>query len=337
MKTKKDVNETRKTVPIMKRITRTLVLLALLHAAGCTREDESDCLVPVSLSFALPAAAGVEGSFLASIHSVDLLLLDSAGRYLGVERLERAALEEYQGARLQLAPGRYRVTCLGNRGDNVVLEGLELLPAGGAISLAGGVDPGECDPLFRSPASAATRATTRAVPATRAALTGSEREVEGLLTIEVPRSGETSVTVPFAVAHRKTSVRVTGLAAAPVVEIAGVPAALDPVSGLGLLDPAGEPLPATARQRAIARDGVHVASFTTFPYALDDPGVVIRVVEQASSSVLYSVPLVEVIDPDDEVATINIQVVIAFMDGTVTVTITPWEETQVNPGRAGEL
>jgi hypothetical protein len=310
----------------MKRITRTLALLALLHAAGCTREDESDCLVPVSLTFVLPATAGVEGSFLDNIHSVDVLLLDSAGRYLRVERLERAALEEYRGARLRLAPGRYRVTCLANRDGNVVLEGLDLLPAGGVITLAAGVDAGDCDPLFRSPAIAAA-------PASRAAaLTGGERAVKGLLTVEVPRSGEVNVVAPFAVAHRVTRARVTGLATEPVVEIAGLPAALDPLSGLGLLDPAGMPLPATARKRAVATGEGSVATFTTFPFSLDDPGVVIRVVEQATGSVLHSVPLVEVIDPDVDVATIDIHLVIAFRDGTVTVSVTPWEGSKVKPG-----
>jgi hypothetical protein len=313
----------------MKRITRTIVLLALLHAAGCTREDESDC-PNVLLSFVLPAVAGVEGTLLDNVHSVDVLVLDSAGRYLGVERVEGEALEKYRGARLQLPPGRYRLACLANAGENTVMEGLESLPGGGAITFRPGTAAGDCDPLFRAPGAVATRA----------ALAGSEREVDGLLTVEVPREGKVEPVAAFVTAHRQLEVRVTGYGrggAMPDVEISGLPAGNSLFTGQGLLDDDGEPLVLAARKRAVAATGeTAVASFTTFLFALDDPGVVIRVIDPATGAVIAGVPLVEVIDPTTPVATVEINVDITFLDGDVTIVVNGWQERPVMPGRAGE-
>jgi hypothetical protein len=343
---------------MIKRITRAITLLALLPALlpGCIKEDTSDCipLYNVSLSFALPAAAGIEGSFTDNIHSVDVLVLDSAGRYLRVERLERAALEAYQGARLYLLPGRYRVTCWGNRAGNTRLEGLELLPAAGAIALAdrSGVTAGDCDPLFRSPGFATARAATRAAtvnttaatattagtPPTRVTLTGIERSVDGLLTVEVPREGSVEIPAPFFVAHRQVEVQVIGYdhgRSLPGVEIAGLPAGDELVTGLGMLDAASQPLLVTSRKQATAAttgEGA-IASFTTFLFPLDDPGIIIRVINPATGDAIFAVPLVEVLDPTTPVATVVIRLVITFRDGNVTVTVNGWEGSEVQPGR----
>jgi hypothetical protein len=321
---------------MIKRITRAIVLLALLP--GCIKEEEGDCFPAynVSLLFTLPGAVGIEGSFTDNIHSVDVLVLDSAGRYLRVERLERTALEAYQGARLYLPPGRYRVTCWGNRGDNTRLEDLELLPVAGAIALADRSGPvaGDCDPLFRSPGFA----TTRAVPPTRVTLTGIERSVDGLLTVEVPREGNVEITAPFLVAHRRLEVRVIGYdrgRSLPGVEITGLPAGNDLASGLGLLDAASRPLLVTSRKQAIAAttgEGA-TALFTTFLFPLDDPGIIIRVINPATGDVICAIPLVEVIDPSTPVATVVLRVVITFRDGNVTVTVNGWEANDVQAGR----
>jgi hypothetical protein len=323
-------------ITMIKRITRAIVLRALLP--GCIKEETGDCPPPynVSLLFTLPAAAGVEGSFTDNIHSVDVLVLDSAGRHVRVERFEQAALEAYQGARLHLPPGRYRITCWGNRGDNTRLEELELLPAAGAIALAdrSGVTAGDCDPLFRSPGFA----TTREAPATRVTLTGIERSVDGLLTVEVPAEGIVEIPAPFFVAHGRLEVLVIGYdrgRSLPAVEITGLPAGDELVTGLGLLDAASRPLLVTSRKQAVTAttgEGA-TAAFTTFLFTLDDPGIIIRVINPATGDVIFSVPLVDVIDPSTPVATVVIRVVITFRDGNVNVSVNGWQGSEVQPGR----
>jgi hypothetical protein len=315
------------------------MLLALLP--GCVKEDTSDCPPPYNVSLLFTLSAGIEGSFTDNIHSVDVLVLDSAGHYMRAERFERAALEAYQGARLYLPPGRYRVTCWGNRGDNTRLEDLELLPASGSIVLAdrSGLVAGSCDPLFRSPGFATTRPATRAaIPPTRVTLTGIERSVDGLLTVEVPREGSVEIPAPFFVAHRQVEVRVIGYdnnRSLPGLEITGLPAGDELVTGLGLLDAASRPLLVTSREQssAAATGKGAIAPFTTFLFPLDDPGIIIRVINPATGAAIFSVPLVEVIDPTTPTDTIVIRVVITFLNGHVNVSVNGWKANDVQPGR----
>jgi hypothetical protein len=328
---------------MIKRITRAIIILALLP--GCVKEDTGDCPPPYNVSLLFTLSAGIEGSFTDNIHSVDVLVLDSAGRYLRVEHLERAALETYQEARLYLPPGRYRVTCWGNREDNTRLEDLELLPAAGAIALADRSGPvaGDCDPLFRSPGVATTRpasrtATTAGTPPTRVTLTGIERSVDGLLTVEVPKEGIVEIPAPFFVAHRQLDVRVIGYdrdRSLPGVEITGLPAGDELVTGLGLLDAASQPLLVTSRKQAttVTTGEGATASFTTFLFPLDDPGIIIRVINPTTGDAICAIPLVEVIDPTTPAATVDIRVVITLRDGNVTVTVNDWQGSEVQPGR----
>jgi hypothetical protein len=162
--------------------------------------------------------------------------------------------------------------------------------------------------------------------------------VDGLLTVEVPREGSVEIPAPFVIAHRRVEVRVTGYdrdRSLPAVEIAGLPAGNDLVSGLGLLDAASQPVLVTSREQATAAttgEGA-TASFTTFLFPLDDPGIVIRVINPATGDEVFAVPLVEVIDPTTPVATVVIRVVITFLDGSVNVTVNGWKGNSVQPGR----
>jgi hypothetical protein len=308
------------------------LLPSLLSLAGCVGEDRDDCPPPgpefnIALEFSLPDEDGVD-RFLDEIHSVDVFILDSAGGFSHRERVERAALEDYQGLRLHLDPGRYRVTCWGNNAANTAYDGLLPGVTTGGIAyssiVAGAV--GDSDPLYRAPRPKTTRA---------AALTGAELAVDGLLTLEVPATG-TGITLPveFSAAHHVVETRVVGFNGntAPGVEIAGLPAGDELLSGLSLLDAS------LATRRVIARKGavddgtnghVTVATFTTFRFALDDPAVVIRVLDGAGNEAHPPIVLADVIDPATPSTAITIYITINFITATVEITVKGWESNEV--------
>jgi hypothetical protein len=304
-------------------------------------EDREDCPPPynVALEFSLPVAGGGD-RFLDEIHSVDALVLDSAGGFLRLERVERAALEVYQGLRLFLPPGRYRVTCWGNRTDNTGYEGLSaaIPPEGIAYSsIPNDRVVGDGDPLYRAPRPATTRA-TRAMPTQAPMLTGAERAIDGLLTLEVPAAdADVVLPVEFSAAHRIVEVRVVGYDAGrslPDVEIAGLPAGDELLTGLSLLDASLAPRLVTSRKNtATGDDPGAVATFTTFRFALDDPEMVIRVLHPVTGARVYSVALADLVgEIDSDATSLVIRVTIAFINGRVEVSIEGWKKNDVSGG-----
>jgi hypothetical protein len=310
-------------------------LLPFFFLPGCVGEDREDCSPPynVALAFSLPGDNGVD-RFPGEIHSVDAFILDSVGNFLRRERVERAALETYQGLRLRLDPGRYRVTCWGNNAGNTAYEELSPGAATGAIAYASVIagHAGDADSLYRAP----RPATTRATRATRApVLTGAEQVVDGLLTLEVP-SLHADVTLPveFSSAHHRLEVRVVGYddgRSLPDVEIAGLPAGDELLTGLSLLDASLTPRRVASRKATVddGSDNGGVATFVTFPFDVDDSAVMIRVLDPATGNPAYAVALADVIDPGSLTITIVIRITITFTGVGVTITVEGWQSSDV--------
>jgi hypothetical protein len=313
----------------------TLALLPVLVATGCLREKMDDC-TPSTLSRTVSLAFSYreDGAerFLDKINSVDVVVLDSTGGYIRTERVERSELVASGGvARLNLAPGRYRLTCWGNRAANTKLDGLVVADTAGAMIYntvtAGQV--GDCDLLYRAPRAKATRA-----------LTGSEPSVEGLLTLDVPASSDVTLPVEFEASHRVVEVRVVNYDQGrtnPMVEIAGLPAGDEVFTGLPLLDPLNRlDLSRVATRKnatAVAGEtGVTTVTFVTFPFDLDDTGIFIRVLDPVTQNQAHRVQLSTVADPSTPVVTITLRIIIEFITiDNVTVTIEGWDPNQVNP------
>jgi hypothetical protein len=299
-------------------------------------EERDDCPPPgpgfnIALEFSLPGEDGVD-RFLDEIHSVDVFILDSAGGFSRRERVERAALEAYQGLRLRLDPGRYRVTCWGNNAANTAYEGLATGATTGGIAYASVVAgaTGDGDPLYRAPRPATTRATRAAARA------GDGHAVDGLLALDVPATGD-GVTLPveFSAAHHVVEVRVVGFNGGnslPGVEIAGLPAGDELLSGLSLLDASLATRRVTGRKEAVddgSNSHASVATFTTFRFALDDPAVIIRVLDGAGNEACPPVVLADAIDPAAPSTAITIYITINFINATVEVTVEGWESNEV--------
>jgi hypothetical protein len=312
----------------------TLALLPVLVATGCLQEKMDDC-APSTLSYNVSLAFSYreDGAerFLDRINSVDVVVLDSTGGYIRSERVERSELVASGGvARLNLAPGRYRLTCWGNRAGNTKLDGLVVADTAGAMiynTVTSG-QVGDCDSLYRAPRAKATHA-----------LTGSEPSVEGLLTLNVPATGEVTLPVEFEASHRVIEVRVVNYDQGrtnPVVEIAGLPAGDEVFTGLPLLDPLNRlDLSRVASRKTAttpnAAGGV-TSSFTTFHFDLDDPGIVIRVLNPVTGDVVYSVLLADEVDTSTPSVTITLRIIIEFITlDEVVVTVEGWNRNDVNP------
>jgi hypothetical protein len=311
-----------------------LPLISLCTITGCVEEDMDDCgpTFNVSLLFSLPGENG-EDMFLAEINSVDVMILDSVGRLIRTEHLDRAALELYQGVQLILDPGRYRITCWANQSTNTAYDPLTPTTLPGSISYIT-VDPltnlvGDSDPLYRAP-----RPATNRLP-----MTATDITVDGLLTLEVPPRKEVIQPVEFAGAHHRVMVRVLGYSTQPIVEMDGIPVGNELLSGLSMLDPTQALRRVTSQKQTVAAEDGNgsTITFLTFPFAFDDRDIHIRLIDPFTGSVVVdsdNILVDHIVGAVGSSTTVDIVVTITFngLSVSVKVELVGWGGTPVNPG-----
>lgn len=79
---------------------------------GCINEDMDDC-ERTSLYFSYQGD-GVTQIFRDKIQKVDLYVFDAQNQHILNQTLDRRALEDRQGTKLNLSPGDYQIICIGN-------------------------------------------------------------------------------------------------------------------------------------------------------------------------------------------------------------------------------
>lgn len=100
-------------------------LLTLLSVSSCDtlKDNLDDCGMYVNLYFEYL-------KFPERIHKVNVGIIGEDGRFYRVRDLNKRNLDDYQGVRTRLMPGRYMAVCWGNNFDETRLEGLDFrLPA----------------------------------------------------------------------------------------------------------------------------------------------------------------------------------------------------------------
>ena len=315
-------------------ITLAALSLALAHAS-CVQEDLSGC-VPVSnvaLDFYLVGESRATPAFAAAIQAVDVLVLDSAGGLFHHARVEQADLAARQGMDLSLPAGRYRLTCWANSGDNTLVNGIPNPLVSGKVTystILPGELVGDSDKLYRAPAAAAAKQT----------FSGGDTGVDGLLTIDVPASGDLQRDVDFYPFHHVVEATITGYSTTdpPVIEITGIPAGAEIVPGTSLVDNLVKSVVTTSKQATVQANAAvptSLSTIITFPFDLDDPDVHVRVLHPVTGAVLYDNSITDIIDPStipaDPLARVTIRLHIEFIDATVTVTVQGWGTQPVNP------
>ena len=95
-------------------------LASLVLLASCIKEDMSDC-ERCTLTFYYEGDVNYD-IFPQHITSVSLYVFDADNRVVQTKRIEQNELRAFQGTKLNLCPGEYRVIGVGNQYDKTVVE-----------------------------------------------------------------------------------------------------------------------------------------------------------------------------------------------------------------------
>ncbi len=283
----------------IEKILRLMSLAALIAAAGtgCVAENTDDCPPPgpnVTIGFSLFEG----GIFTREITSVVAVLFDGQGAYIPpAMRLDRAALDSFEGVKLTLDPGDYRMVLWANVGANTDIRVVDGAPVVVYEQFDGseGRVVGNGDAVWYAPAVDATsRVDRHARPL---------RWYEFTLTAEGGHTGR----VAFTETHNTVNIYIGGLpldpASMPTIEITGLAPGVG-FWGMAPLDGSLPTVTSAVRSVPVTRDNATfaLASFHTFPLG-DMEGMYVVVRDGAGNEILR-MPLVEVLvrsgsDPKD--------------------------------------
>lgn len=104
----------------MKPIPKLTSLLFFVLLAGCIKENMDDC-ERTSLYFSYTGDLR-EQLFARKISQVDLFVFNAEDKTLQTKTVTQNELNKYQGTRLNLAPGTYRIICIGNAFNNTMVQ-----------------------------------------------------------------------------------------------------------------------------------------------------------------------------------------------------------------------
>ncbi len=237
------------------------VLTPLVY--GCIKEDLKDCPPPtavnnVKIDFAL---FNPQDLFTDEISSVIAVLFDGQGTYIPpTKTLDKAALDQYPGIEMALAPGDYRMVFWANVGTNTQIkvgdDGIPII----TYTAADGTNQqviGNGDPVWYAPAVAASRVDQNAQPLEN-------------YQFAVPADGNYTDQVSFTETHNSVNVYLHGLpldpTQMPFVEITNLAAAATFYGMDALADPL-PPVTSSLQTVVIEQDDepYALAAFETSP------------------------------------------------------------------------
>ena len=306
------------------------LFLLLLALAGCFREEYGFCPAPynVTLRYRLPDGAGGD-AFRQNISRVTAAVYDQSGALVQTVSTTDTDHASFQGIRLNLDPGTYRVIAWGNAGANTVLNNIMGTYTDGATTvtynnlLTGTVGNG--DPVYYAPSTVQTRS----------------GNADGEFVITLADGESYEGTIDFRSAYRHVEVFVKGFESngvtTPTVELTGLPPGLtflgmDPITGAILVTSRIDTQSVT-----VDEGGVNVtyslAAFDIFYLDLADYDIGINVIDPNTGHIVYTTKMNDHIDPDsDDPDKIVIRIKIEFLNGIVTVTIPGWNSGDVDWG-----
>jgi len=296
----------------------TVLPLALLSLAGCHREDYSFCPPEVlndnvTLQFKLRSGE----SFKSNVSSVYVGYFDGNGTYIKSERIEQAAINEFEGMVVTLAPGDYRMVFWANVNDNTKIDGVDGSSPKVTYSQMTTANPpvvGNGNDVYYAPYGLPTRA--------------GEEPLE-YYALTVPAGATYSDVIYFTHAHRSLEIYIKGLSGnpykLPTVELTGLPAGLKYFGMEELVNP---PLTVTSRHNTslVTMDNIVYAAAGIHTFLFEDMEGINIIIRDSDGNELYNIPLADAIeesnaDPDK----IIIKLVFSFMNGKVEVSMPGWD------------
>ena len=308
-----------------------MLLGVLLTLSGCFKEDFSFCPldVNVNIRYALPDGNGGY-TFMQDITTVTTAVFDDEGALVQTITTNTPDHRIFQGIRIKLAPGNYRLISWGNSDENTVLNNIPncYTTANSIISYNNIVNGhvGNCDPVYYAPN---TVRTARA------------GNLDGEFVFTVKQNESYDGLLNFRNAHRRVEVFVKGYdvdgVTTPNIELTGLPASL---TFLGMNSIVGGNLVSAELQSYLTfvnENGKStpyaMAPFTVFYFLARYYDIGINIINPKTGEIIYSTKLNDHINPYvDNPDKIVLQLVLEFKNGTVEITIPSWGADDVDYG-----
>jgi hypothetical protein len=326
-----NTNEKNKTMKRYSTTIRMLIFIPILVLTGCIGEDWLNCETENAvLEFSLSTTVTDSSAFLQRINSVDVLLFDRNNRFVTSKHVDRQALTQFQGTRLALTPGTYRVVCWANISNNTRTSPLvecETLLEQSYLEM-GNIS---ADTIYYAPAKTHSFAGKSAL--NRAEVEGSQVVADYTdYTMVVPQMGRVVKQMRFIRAYRSIRVYIVGLNLEddkqPRVDIAGLSTHYDFLFNT---------LPLTrdysqSSQRAIMSDNVtSVAEFFT-AFAPIVENIKVSVKDLSGKLVYGSVNLRAYLEEFPQANHDDIEILFEFKENViVNITLPTWNTQPVTP------
>lgn len=310
----------------MKLFHAMLPILTALLLSGCIGENKDGCYTENNLILNFRYYGGGQTDiFPENIYKTDVFVFDETNHLVLQQSLSQASLNAFEGTKLSLSPGTYRIVCWGNVMDKAVCEGIGSgsLFADASVcnnSINDNAEAENGDPLYYG-----TTETTRAQPQ--------------VFNVTVPEVGIKNETVLFCCAHTKVEVYVKGIndlsaqgqLLPPIISFTNILSSYDfDMQPLGPVVSFRD----TSTFRTMNEEQVAVMEFYT-PLIDGNTQTQLLVIKQSDNSVVATIGLADFIAENNITIPASgemiIPILVEFKQASVEVTLPDWSYNPVNP------
>lgn len=299
-----------------------ILFLAFLMFAGCIKDDISECPPKenVIIRFRYERGTG-QDLFGQHITNTGVTVFTATGNFVTECLLEQSDLTTFQGVRLLLEPGDYRLVCWGNLYEQSIMDIRATLDHSAILHTYREMGNSQTDdPLYYAPLIADI----------------SDPDASAFL-FTVPEKGVVDKTIDFTAAHKTLRIFVKGYmeqGAEPVhcpqIEVTDLASAYD----FRMQTYTDFPIHFTQRATTTSDPEIAVSVFHTALFENDNP-IFINIKQALYGSTVWSVNLRQFLVDNKIVLTPGdhdqIDILVEFRKIGVTVTIPNWQETPVIP------
>ena len=305
-----------------------LAIGTLFFATGCLHEKYDECPLEedynVVLNFTLLNRNNID-VFSHNISKVNLGIFDKDGICVDIRHISQNNLLQFQGAKLNLAPGTYSVVAWANVDSNDKIEGIipfsvPVAPIVTYKTITDGI-VGDADRVYYAPENEDRNRS--------AEMPGS------YLMIVDPVLGH-SGTLIFTHAYHIINVYVEGFNGEPIVGMTGLPQGLGYFGMNMLTDTDGNKLTvATLHATSIKEENNETYNFATFNTFLfgQNNDIMIYIYIKGDTVPVYQIALNEAITELCYFEEITISIIFRFNGNNVEIVVPAWNANNVNQGK----
>ncbi len=303
-----------------------LIASALALTACTIKEDMSGCPTDNLRLMFRYLDAGHNDVFQEHIYSVEVLVFDESGCFVTRQTLYQSALTQFQGVKLKLAPGTYRIIAWANAGDYQALCNLDEFSTVATSTVThldrnSGISSNG-DPLYYAPC-----------------INNINNPDASMFLVDVPLTGRNEQTLDFTGAHNTLEIYVKGF----TDNVAGTPTDLpfvevSPLSqgyNFSMQTLSGMMSYEQRAQYVNTADGQMGGARFFIPQFENDNPILIHIKMPSTGETVWTVNLKDFLTANgitvSPVRHDRIQIQVAFFNGAVQITMPSWAVEDTDP------